>query len=129
MQINSFSNSNNPSFKSITPIIANKGMLQVLKKHMVRAQKTNYMIVDVTKESKIYDDVDGIFGWAKYKQKDMGLFIVGDDFVKCKNKVEGWRTKKDVMKKINRTPAFLTPESNGLIRELMARVDRGSKRI
>lgn len=121
--MNILPNYNNTSFKSITPIIAKKGALDCFKGQLINSKKPNCALVDVTKFCADNVELNPIFGWAKYKSREIGLLITGDEYRNCKLKLDGWKTKRDVLKHLDRTPIFLTNNSKTSMDFLIKRVD------
>lgn len=114
---------NNVSFTSVTPIVAKQGALDNFKKQLVNSKKSNCALIDVTKYCIDNVEENPIFGWAKYKARQIGILITGQEYKNCALKLDGWKTKKQVLKHIDRTPIFLTNNSNTSIDFLIKRVD------
>lgn len=121
--MNILPNYNNMSFTSITPIIAKKGTLGYFKTQLANSKKSNCALIDVTNFCAENVEMNPIFGWAKYKSREIGILITGDEFKNCKLKLDGWRSKRDVLKHIDRTPMFITNNSKTSIDFLIKRVD------
>ncbi|MBQ8635887.1 hypothetical protein IJ425_07025 [bacterium] len=127
MKLNS--SNNNLNFTSVTPIIASKGALSILKKGLVQAQKTGYILVDMTQACIDNIKTNPMHGWAKYKDKQIGYLITGDEFIKCAKKEKGWRTKEEIVTRFDRSPIYLTPNSCTSIDFLIQRVDAFRNKI
>jgi len=114
---------NNVSFGSVTPIIAKKGGLDILKKQLAVAEK-NFFLEDLTHLYK-GPSAKGLFTNAVAKEKEVGFLITGKEVDKVLYMSHGWGAETAPTRHINRATLRIGYNPNSIVKKLLVRINSG----